>query len=138
MTKRKTRKKMGRPEIEWNEEDINLFKQLCQIMCTEEEICSVMGINKMTLVKLINKYLYEDITGHKLRGNAKRVDFLEAFKKYSAFGRKSLRRKQMKVALDGNVTMLIWLGKQYLGQMDQPEDNYDMEDSDAFFSEAGL
>jgi len=28
----------------------------------------------------------------------------------------SLRRAQLKVALDGNVTMLIWLGKQMLGQ----------------------
>ena len=34
-------------------------------------------------------------------------------------GRISLRRKQMQVAMGGNVTMLIWLGKQYLGQTDK-------------------
>lgn len=31
--------------------------------------------------------------------------------------RMRLRRAQLRLAMDGNVTMLIWLGKQYLGQM---------------------
>jgi hypothetical protein len=31
-----------------------------------------------------------------------------------------LRRAQLRLAIDGNVTMLIWLGKQYLGQSDHP------------------
>jgi hypothetical protein len=30
--------------------------------------------------------------------------------------KQSLRRAQLTVALNGNPTMLIWLGKQYLGQ----------------------
>jgi hypothetical protein len=34
-------------------------------------------------------------------------------------GKASLRRMQFKAAEDGNVTMLIWLGKQFLGQKDQ-------------------
>jgi hypothetical protein len=33
----------------------------------------------------------------------------------------SLRRKQFEVAISGNPTMLIWLGKQYLGQSDKQE-----------------
>jgi hypothetical protein len=33
--------------------------------------------------------------------------------------RQSLRRAQIKSALSGNPTMLIWLGKQYLGQRDR-------------------
>ena len=33
----------------------------------------------------------------------------------------SLRKKQVKLALDGNVTMLIWLGKNLLGQHDRHE-----------------
>ena len=32
-----------------------------------------------------------------------------------------LRKKQFEMAMDGNVQMLIWLGKQYLGQKDKPE-----------------
>ena len=31
-----------------------------------------------------------------------------------------LRKKQFEKALDGDVRMLIWLGKQYLGQADSP------------------
>ena len=49
-------------------------------------------------------------------------------KRYSTFylkGRQSLkqrlRKKQINVALKGNVVMLIWLGKQYLGQSDKNE-----------------
>lgn len=34
-----------------------------------------------------------------------------------------LRAKQIEVALNGNVPMLIWLGKQYLGQKDKQEVN---------------
>ena len=33
----------------------------------------------------------------------------------------SLRTKQVEMALDGNVTMLIWLGKQMLGQKEKLE-----------------
>lgn len=32
-----------------------------------------------------------------------------------------LRKAQLRTALDGNPTMLIWLGKQYLGQRDLQE-----------------
>jgi len=49
-------------------------------------------------------------------------------KSYSQFytkGRENLnqrlRKKQINVALKGNVVMLIWLGKNYLGQKDKEE-----------------
>lgn len=32
-----------------------------------------------------------------------------------------LKRKQVEMALDGNTTMLVWLGKQYLGQRDKSD-----------------
>ena len=38
-----------------------------------------------------------------------------------------LRRKQIEVAIKGNVTMLIWLGKQYLGQAEKVEESGDYE-----------
>tara|TARA_B100000029_G_C17367309_1_gene884846 strand:+ start:607 stop:963 length:357 start_codon:yes stop_codon:yes gene_type:complete len=37
----------------------------------------------------------------------------------------SLRRAQLKVAYDGNPTMLIWLGKQLLSQSENPMNNDD-------------
>ena len=33
----------------------------------------------------------------------------------------NLRQKQIEVAMTGNVTMLIWLGKQWLGQSEKAE-----------------
>lgn len=38
----------------------------------------------------------------------------------SIAGQTSLRRSQLDAAKKGNATMLIWLGKQYLGQADKP------------------
>ena len=37
--------------------------------------------------------------------------------------KKALEEKQYEVAMEGNVQMLIWLGKQHLGQTDKPVDN---------------
>jgi len=36
-------------------------------------------------------------------------------------GKLSLRRKQVELAVEGNPTMRIWLGKQYMGQKDKHE-----------------
>jgi hypothetical protein len=43
------------------------------------------------------------------------------FEQKAAKGRISLRRKQFEVAQGGNVTMLIWLGKQHLEQAEKVE-----------------
>jgi hypothetical protein len=49
----------------------------------------------------------------------------QGFKAYydekSAYGRRSLRRKQWQLAMNGDKTMLIWLGKQYLNQAEKHE-----------------
>ena len=46
-----------------------------------------------------------------------------------------IRKKQFQMAMDGDVRMLIWLGKQYLNQKDNPEfikedlcDGFDLEE----------
>lgn len=133
-------KKNGRPKIVWSEKDCMTFKALCAQFNTEEDICAVMGVNSDTLVRLINDHLYEDITGHKRRGTAKKVTFSDAFKKYSANGRVSLRRTQYRKAVDeGNVPMLIWLGKQHLGQREDPtEAGQDDADIKAWIDSLGL
>jgi hypothetical protein len=49
------------------------------------------------------------------------------FADYIAKGRAELKRRlrsaQIKAAMGGNVTMLIWLGKNILGQSDAPQDS---------------
>ena len=49
------------------------------------------------------------------------MTFAEYFKQKASHGRMSLRRKQYTAAIDGNTTMMVWLGKNWLGQSDQPE-----------------
>ena len=41
--------------------------------------------------------------------------------RFTAEQKIELRKKQWEVAMDGDVRMLIWLGKQYLGQSESPE-----------------
>ena len=109
----------GRPKVEWNETQWEQFQALCEIQCTAVEVCSVMGVCEETLNRLC-----ED-----------RFDmrFSEYIKSEAAGGRTSLRRMQWDAARQGNPTMLVWLGKQYLGQSDKLETqnqnvnkNYDM------------
>jgi len=107
----------GRPKIEWDEKQWEQFQALCEIQCTAVEVCSVMGVCEETLNRLC-----EDQLG---------MRFSEYIKSESAGGRTSLRRMQWDAARQGNPTMLVWLGKQYLGQSDKLETqnqnmNYDM------------
>jgi hypothetical protein len=122
MTKRNPSSKTGRKPATWTKRDIETFKRLCSIQCTEQEICAVMGVSDKTLVKLINRYLYKDITGNEPSDGAEKASFSEAFKRYSAGGLSSLRRAQYEAALRGNASMLIWLGKQWLGQTDKADE----------------
>lgn len=97
----------GRPRKEINKE---AFEKLCAIMCTEEEICGVFGITDKTLTRWCNETYG--------------MNFSDTFKVYSADGKISLRRKQFKLA-DRSAAMAIFLGKQYLGQTDNPNEEPD-------------
>lgn len=71
--------------------------------CKESEIAVLLGVDKNTL----------------------RYNFKTELEKGQTDLKMSLRRKQIQVALEGNVTMLIWLGKNMLGQSDTPTDGED-------------
>jgi hypothetical protein len=78
-------------------------EKLAKLWCTDKEIAEWFGIDANTL-----KYNFSDII------QKGRIETKQA-----------LRRAQLKNALSGNTTMLIFLGKAILGQSDQPvpEDN---------------
>jgi len=88
--------------------DYETLDSLCAIHCTGEEIAAILGIDYDTLNRRLNE------EGH--------GGFTDYFKRKSADGKKSLRRRQMDSALDGNVPMMIWMGKQVLGQSEKSED----------------
>ena len=88
---------VGRPKIKLDYETI---EKLAGMMCTQEEIASYFDCDVRTLQR-------DD-------------EFCRAYKKGLDKGRMSLRRKQYAMS-ETNVTMAIWLGKQYLGQTDKIE-----------------
>jgi hypothetical protein len=92
----------GRPKkvIDWP-----AVAKLCLIHCTEEEIANCLE----TTVETLHARCKDD------HG----VKFSEYYAEKAAHGKKSLRRKQNQMALKGDRVMLIWLGKQWLGQRDE-------------------
>lgn len=97
-------KKTGRPQ---KEIDKKLFESLCSIFCTKDEIAEVMECSDDT----ISRWCQREYG----------CSFAEVYKKKSSRGKASLRRMQFKSAESGNVTMQIFLGKNYLGQSDRAE-----------------
>ena len=80
--------------------DLEQVEKLCRLNCTDDEIASFFGVCRKTVER-------------ERKSNPEFNDVIERGKSY---GKLSLRRKQVELAHDGNPTMLIWLGKVYLGQ----------------------
>lgn len=85
--------------------DYLAVERAASIGCTKDEISAVVGVSRSTLYAKMAAD--PKIQAAIDRGNDK--------------GRATLRRLQWKGANDGNPAMLIWLGKQYLGQKDKSE-----------------
>lgn len=102
----------GRPRIEIDKEQ---FKKLCSIQCTLEEISAWFKCSEDTIERWCKRELG--------------MSFADAFKIFSADGKISLRRTQFKMS-ETNVSMAIWLGKQYLGQKESTDVTVNTNDDD--------
>lgn len=91
--------KMARPLKEIDERQVEL---LAGVGCTVDEIAATLGCSKRTL----------------------ETRFCALIENGRGKMRSSLRRKQVEVAMKGDKTMLIWLGKQLLGQKDRTENEH--------------
>src|SRR5271165_1222627 len=78
--------------------DLDLIEKLAAIHCTNTEIAATIGCDS----SLLSKPRYSEII---TKGRER--------------GKLSLRRKMWDTANNGNVTMMIWLSKQYLGFTDK-------------------
>ena len=76
--------------------DENIVFELARLMCTNVEIAGILRISHDTLTRNYRDILDEG------RSDAKVC----------------LRREQFRKAMEGNVQMLIWLGRQYLNQVE--------------------
>lgn len=104
----------GRPQLILNENGKDAIEKLAMIHCTDEEISDFLGVSVDTLTNSNNK---ETFTECKKRGMSK--------------GNVSLRRTQFKLA-EKSATMSIFLGKQYLGQRDNFEEESKLASDEEF------
>ena len=96
----KKKKSPGRPK-KYNL-DTKQVEQLAGFGCTDTEIASFFDISRTTLERNYEQYITKGRESGKIR----------------------LRQYQWASAKKGNVAMLIWLGKQLLGQSDKQEINH--------------
>lgn len=90
----------GRPRKKIDPDQV---EELASIQCSYEEMAAVLKCSVSTLQR----------------------NFAQAIKDGRDRGKSSLKRKQYEVAMKGNVGMLIWLGKQHLGQSERYEAQVD-------------
>lgn len=87
--------------------DMEKLARVCQYPLTNEDIAAILDLSVDTITRAVKK------------------EYGLGFAEYKAQKQSSMRftilAKQLEVAKSGNVAMLIFLGKQYLGQSDKQE-----------------
>jgi IS30 family transposase len=94
--------------IDWDKVD-----KMCAIHCTGEEIAAILDVDYDTLQRSCKR--------------EKKKKFADYIRQKSSNGKMSLRRRQYSAAMEGNATMLVWLGKNWLGQTDKIEEEDDQQ-----------
>lgn len=101
--------KAGRPigstKLQPDEDTIKQISGLARIQCSQREAAAVLGVHVDTFRDFLNRH----------------EKAMEAWEDGRETGKASLRRHQYKSAENGNPTMQIWLGKQWLDQTDKSE-----------------
>jgi hypothetical protein len=91
---------MARPKLTI---DYGRVKELAEIQCTQEEVAVTLGISERTLQR--------------------NAEFCRLYYLHKQAGKIDLLKKQFEMAKKGDKQLLIWLGKQYLGQTDKSDSN---------------
>ncbi len=95
---------MSDPEIA---KQIKIFGGLC---ATHDEMASWFGCS----INTIDRYMMDETS-----------EVFQVYKKAQSSFKSSLRSKQREKALSGDNSMMIWLGKQILGQKDKHDHTTD-------------
>lgn len=99
--KKRSGRKPGDPKIDWD-----TLAKLATLHATGQEMADFVGFSRNTLRERC------------LRDTG--MEWSAWQEKHRSMGKLSLRRAQFRLAEDGNATMQIWLGKNLLGQSDDP------------------
>ena len=95
---------MGRQKRQLTDKEFASIDYMAMIHCTGEEIAGILGMDYDTLNRIMKE--------------KRKMTIAEYLRHKGSSGNMSLRRAQWKSAEGGNVSMQIWLGKQWLGQSD--------------------
>lgn len=101
---------MTRPKlnIDWKKVD-----HMLEAHCSCAEIASHLGIHPDTLRNRVTEEY--------------NIGYSEYFRQKKEKGKSSLKVVQYQQALKGNNQMMIWLGKNWLGQKDEPKEEKEMD-----------
>ena len=94
-----------KPKKKLNLSEEQRIEKLASYGLTNKEISEALGYDENTLKRNFEIFLIKGKANLKER----------------------LKRKQIQVAMQGNVTMLIWLGKQYLEQKEKVEESGELK-----------
>lgn len=98
--------KIGRPpKSEFSKEFQEIAGKMAGYGCTDQEIADVLMVSLNTLRSAYEKNPAFSKKIQKFRGECKRL----------------LRAKQLEIAIGGSEKLLIWLGKQFLGQAEKQQ-----------------
>lgn len=95
-------------------------ERFIQAGCNGEEVASAIGIHADTLYRRMKE---EGIIGE----GTDYPHFTAYYQSKRSHGDSLLKVKQFEMAMSGNIPMLIWLGKQRLGQSEKMEMKHDNE-----------
>ena len=98
--------------------DQQTFENLCRIMCTVEEVCSVLMVDRRQLT-IWAKKVYD-----------KKLEL--AMADFQADGKASFRRLGLRLAEQGSAPVWIFLAKNWLGMSDNPAPQASGEESKDF------
>lgn len=101
---------MSRPEkhIDWS-----MVDKLLQAHCPGTEIAASFDMHADTFYRRVNEEFG--------------VGFTEYSQQKKKKGKNNLRLAQLKNALEGNTSMQVWLGKNWLGQKDEPREEKEFD-----------
>lgn len=102
---------LGRPKS-LDSVDFEQVKLFGKFRATHETMAEHFGVS----VRTIERYMKDE-----------EEEFCRVYKKAFSECKMSLAEAQVRSALDGNATLLIWLGKQHLGQVDKSEVKQEVE-----------
>jgi len=102
---------MGRPKS-LDTVDLEQVALFGRFRATYETMAGHFGVSTRT----VERYMTDDES-----------DFCRCYKKAFSECKMSIAEAQVRSALDGNATLLIWLGKQHLGQVDKSEVKQEVE-----------